>query len=163
MLFIIELGNKSWSIFPLEPFNAPDWACSILQTERSRTDAISVAPNLFKISLSFINITTYMHQGVLDGVTVLFSRRFWNASATKRLTSFFLFMKSPVLCWGENITFNQVAKFTVLLQRSPFLRNRLVFLDVSNPFLMRCFDRSGSTRSRSLTFLFLKTIDKSLL
>ncbi|MEG3591532.1 hypothetical protein V5I71_22120, partial [Citrobacter youngae] len=28
----------------------------------------------------------------------------------------FLFIKSPVLCCGENITFNQVAKFTVPLQ-----------------------------------------------
>ncbi|MGK3498124.1 hypothetical protein, partial [Citrobacter youngae] len=27
----------------------------------------------------------------------------------------FLFIKSPVLCCGENITFNQVAKFTVPL------------------------------------------------
>ncbi|WP_213063910.1 hypothetical protein, partial [Escherichia coli] len=28
----------------------------------------------------------------------------------------FLFIKSPVLCCGEDITFNQVAKFTVPLQ-----------------------------------------------
>jgi len=27
-----------------------------------------------------------------------------------------LFIKSPVLCCGEDITFNQVAKFTVPLQ-----------------------------------------------
>ncbi|ACI34926.1 hypothetical protein ESCCO14588_5607 [Escherichia coli O157:H7 str. TW14588] len=27
----------------------------------------------------------------------------------------FLFIKSPVLCCGEDITFNQVAKFTVPL------------------------------------------------
>ncbi|RJE93667.1 hypothetical protein D2188_27440, partial [Escherichia coli] len=30
----------------------------------------------------------------------------------------FLFIKSPVLCCGEDITFNQVAKFTVPLQLS---------------------------------------------
>ncbi|API06348.1 hypothetical protein BFL22_25010 [Escherichia coli] len=30
----------------------------------------------------------------------------------------FLFIKSPVLCCGEDITFNQVAKFTVPLQPS---------------------------------------------
>ncbi|WP_212740088.1 hypothetical protein, partial [Escherichia coli] len=30
----------------------------------------------------------------------------------------FLFIKSPVLCCGEDITFNQVAKFTVPLQFS---------------------------------------------
>ncbi|EFN6769166.1 hypothetical protein EIG57_20045 [Escherichia coli O39:H21] len=30
----------------------------------------------------------------------------------------FLFIKSPVLCCGENITFNQVAKFTVSLQNN---------------------------------------------
>ncbi|PSY88874.1 hypothetical protein C7B03_29055, partial [Escherichia coli] len=29
----------------------------------------------------------------------------------------FLFIKSPVLCCGENITFHQVAKFSVPLQR----------------------------------------------
>ncbi|MCE3121926.1 hypothetical protein LT612_02395, partial [Escherichia coli] len=29
----------------------------------------------------------------------------------------FLFIKSPVLCCGEDITFNQVAKFTVPLQK----------------------------------------------
>ncbi|WP_214281900.1 hypothetical protein, partial [Escherichia coli] len=28
----------------------------------------------------------------------------------------FLFIKSPVLCCGENITFHQVAKFSVPLQ-----------------------------------------------
>ncbi|ORS55207.1 hypothetical protein BHT55_24810 [Escherichia coli] len=33
----------------------------------------------------------------------------------------FLFIKSPVLCCGENITFHQVAKFSVPLQ-SPFIR-----------------------------------------
>ncbi|WP_311236039.1 hypothetical protein [Escherichia coli] len=31
----------------------------------------------------------------------------------------FLFIKSPVLCCGEDITFNQVAKFTVPLHTSP--------------------------------------------
>ncbi|TGG58190.1 hypothetical protein DAH18_25260 [Escherichia coli] len=31
----------------------------------------------------------------------------------------FLFIKSPVLCCGENITFHQVAKFSVPLQISP--------------------------------------------
>ncbi|WP_460217540.1 hypothetical protein, partial [Escherichia coli] len=30
----------------------------------------------------------------------------------------FLFIKSPVLCCGENITFHQVAKFSVPLQAS---------------------------------------------
>ncbi|EFF02203.1 predicted protein [Escherichia coli FVEC1412] len=30
----------------------------------------------------------------------------------------FLFIKSPVLCCGEDITFNQVAKFTVPLQQT---------------------------------------------
>ncbi|MDD8146777.1 hypothetical protein LAW17_22595, partial [Escherichia coli] len=30
----------------------------------------------------------------------------------------FLFIKSPVLCCGENITFHQVAKFSVPLQWS---------------------------------------------
>ncbi|WP_212738870.1 hypothetical protein, partial [Escherichia coli] len=30
----------------------------------------------------------------------------------------FLFIKSPVLCCGENITFHQVAKFSVPLQNS---------------------------------------------
>ncbi|MBY7612895.1 hypothetical protein K6714_22910, partial [Escherichia coli] len=30
----------------------------------------------------------------------------------------FLFIKSPVLCCGENITFHQVAKFSVPLQGS---------------------------------------------
>ncbi|OMG96431.1 hypothetical protein A8M31_13680 [Escherichia coli] len=30
----------------------------------------------------------------------------------------FLFIKSPVLCCGENITFHQVAKFSVPLQLS---------------------------------------------
>ncbi|TGJ47491.1 hypothetical protein E5P23_22050, partial [Escherichia coli] len=35
----------------------------------------------------------------------------------------FLFIKSPVLCCGENITFHQVAKFSVPLHRpSPTLR-----------------------------------------
>ncbi|MED8112140.1 hypothetical protein Q5439_16350, partial [Escherichia coli] len=29
----------------------------------------------------------------------------------------FLFIKSPVLCCGENITFHQVAKFSVPLHR----------------------------------------------
>ncbi|WP_214672886.1 hypothetical protein, partial [Escherichia coli] len=29
----------------------------------------------------------------------------------------FLFIKSPVLCCGEDITFNQVAKFTVPLHQ----------------------------------------------
>ncbi|EEV7095470.1 hypothetical protein C2372_22295 [Escherichia coli] len=29
-----------------------------------------------------------------------------------------MFIKSPVLCCGEDITFNQVAKFTVPLQTS---------------------------------------------
>ncbi|WP_214672435.1 hypothetical protein, partial [Escherichia coli] len=29
----------------------------------------------------------------------------------------FLFIKSPVLCCGENITFHQVAKFSVPLQK----------------------------------------------
>ncbi|EFO0548616.1 hypothetical protein DZI70_24615 [Escherichia coli] len=31
----------------------------------------------------------------------------------------FLFIKSPVLCCGENITFHQVAKFSVPLQFQP--------------------------------------------
>ncbi|WP_130061139.1 hypothetical protein, partial [Escherichia coli] len=31
----------------------------------------------------------------------------------------FLFIKSPVLCCGENITFHQVAKFSVPLQTIP--------------------------------------------
>ncbi|PCD47137.1 hypothetical protein, partial [Escherichia coli] len=30
----------------------------------------------------------------------------------------FLFIKSPVLCCGENITFHQVAKFSVPLQQA---------------------------------------------
>ncbi|WP_205715023.1 hypothetical protein, partial [Escherichia coli] len=32
----------------------------------------------------------------------------------------FLFIKSPVLCCGENITFHQVAKFSVPLQALTF-------------------------------------------
>ncbi|MFE8655943.1 hypothetical protein ABLC32_21575, partial [Escherichia coli] len=32
----------------------------------------------------------------------------------------FLFIKSPVLCCGENITFHQVAKFSVPLHRAIF-------------------------------------------
>ncbi|WP_213199742.1 hypothetical protein, partial [Escherichia coli] len=37
----------------------------------------------------------------------------------------FLFIKSPVLCCGEDITFNQVAKFTVPLhcEFRVFVRN----------------------------------------
>ncbi|MGS5099311.1 hypothetical protein, partial [Escherichia coli] len=31
----------------------------------------------------------------------------------------FLFIKSPVLCCGENITFHQVAKFSVPLHPAP--------------------------------------------
>lgn len=34
----------------------------------------------------------------------------------------FLFIKSPVLCCGENITFNQVAKFSVPLHTAKFRR-----------------------------------------
>ncbi|WP_213078428.1 hypothetical protein, partial [Escherichia coli] len=34
----------------------------------------------------------------------------------------FLFIKSPVLCCGEDITFNQVAKFTVPLQFSGYVQ-----------------------------------------
>ncbi|MCO4902690.1 hypothetical protein, partial [Escherichia coli] len=33
----------------------------------------------------------------------------------------FLFIKSPVLCCGENITFHQVAKFSVPLHQSFWL------------------------------------------
>ncbi|POO32416.1 hypothetical protein CTZ35_28155, partial [Escherichia coli] len=33
----------------------------------------------------------------------------------------FLFIKSPVLCCGENITFHQVAKFSVPLQSVLFV------------------------------------------
>ncbi|WP_212740883.1 hypothetical protein, partial [Escherichia coli] len=36
----------------------------------------------------------------------------------------FLFIKSPVLCCGEDITFNQVAKFTVPLHTVMSLRIR---------------------------------------
>ncbi|MCV7925509.1 hypothetical protein ODQ70_23645, partial [Escherichia coli] len=35
----------------------------------------------------------------------------------------FLFIKSPVLCCGEDITFNQVAKFTVPLQAKALMAN----------------------------------------
>ncbi|MCM4946281.1 hypothetical protein MMN70_23940, partial [Escherichia coli] len=35
----------------------------------------------------------------------------------------FLFIKSPVLCCGENITFHQVAKFSVPLQTRQYLRH----------------------------------------
>ncbi|QBO48384.1 hypothetical protein EKI55_28675 (plasmid) [Escherichia coli] len=52
----------------------------------------------------------------------------------------FLFIKSPVLCCGEDITFNQVAKFTVPLQtnmgstkngaRVPHVRNRFTSMDI---------------------------------
>ncbi|MCQ1962394.1 hypothetical protein, partial [Escherichia coli] len=38
----------------------------------------------------------------------------------------FLFIKSPVLCCGEDITFNQVAKFTVPLQVNTLLFNVLI-------------------------------------
>lgn len=34
-----------------------------------------------------------------------------------KICLFFLFIKSPVLCCGENITLNQVAKFTVPRQK----------------------------------------------
>ncbi|MCS1057664.1 hypothetical protein NXZ01_02085, partial [Escherichia coli] len=34
----------------------------------------------------------------------------------------FLFIKSPVLCCGENITFHQVAKFSVPLQLQAGIR-----------------------------------------
>ncbi|MDZ7064173.1 hypothetical protein U4Z44_19855, partial [Escherichia coli] len=37
----------------------------------------------------------------------------------------FLFIKSPVLCCGEDITFNQVAKFTVPLQSGSRHRCRM--------------------------------------
>ncbi|WP_343285913.1 hypothetical protein, partial [Escherichia coli] len=37
----------------------------------------------------------------------------------------FLFIKSPVLCCGEDITFNQVAKFTVPLQVVDELNTKL--------------------------------------
>ncbi|EEW6398775.1 hypothetical protein EU637_23880 [Escherichia coli] len=52
----------------------------------------------------------------------------------------FLFIKSPVLCCGEDITFNQVAKFTVPLQyaaitvfyhRAGFLLPALWFSDIN--------------------------------
>ncbi|WP_072165871.1 hypothetical protein, partial [Escherichia coli] len=36
----------------------------------------------------------------------------------------FLFIKSPVLCCGENITFHQVAKFSVPLQLAVFFLNK---------------------------------------
>ncbi|MDM6851793.1 hypothetical protein QUG20_23695, partial [Escherichia coli] len=38
----------------------------------------------------------------------------------------FLFIKSPVLCCGEDITFNQVAKFTVPLQHVGMIRRASV-------------------------------------
>ncbi|WP_249517129.1 IS1 family transposase, partial [Escherichia coli] len=37
----------------------------------------------------------------------------------------FLFIKSPVLCCGENITFHQVAKFSVPLQYESRLKGKL--------------------------------------
>ncbi|MGD3090585.1 hypothetical protein ACP814_24410, partial [Escherichia coli] len=38
----------------------------------------------------------------------------------------FLFIKSPVLCCGEDITFNQVAKFTVPLHKQGYFAGALV-------------------------------------
>ncbi|WP_214282614.1 hypothetical protein, partial [Escherichia coli] len=43
----------------------------------------------------------------------------------------FLFIKSPVLCCGEDITFNQVAKFTVPLQGEMMSR----IIAATGPFL----------------------------
>ncbi|TFX97945.1 hypothetical protein DEN94_24355 [Escherichia coli] len=50
----------------------------------------------------------------------------------------FLFIKSPVLCCGENITFHQVAKFSVPLQTS---RCSLV-----HKFTIRSSSRGGVVR-----------------
>ncbi|MDM6867367.1 hypothetical protein QUG24_26635, partial [Escherichia coli] len=36
----------------------------------------------------------------------------------------FLFIKSPVLCCGENITFHQVAKFSVPLHAAVYFQSR---------------------------------------
>ncbi|ELN4637860.1 hypothetical protein RZ721_002260 [Escherichia coli] len=35
-----------------------------------------------------------------------------------------MFIKSPVLCCGENITFHQVAKFSVPLHRAEIVMNQ---------------------------------------
>ncbi|WP_212738703.1 hypothetical protein, partial [Escherichia coli] len=43
----------------------------------------------------------------------------------------FLFIKSPVLCCGENITFHQVAKFSVPLQK--ILINMVIQAQVKIP------------------------------
>ncbi|MBN6379470.1 hypothetical protein JZM21_34165, partial [Escherichia coli] len=52
----------------------------------------------------------------------------------------FLFIKSPVLCCGENITFHQVAKFSVPLH-SPKVINRTVSWTgfPGNPYLQGWF------------------------
>ncbi|MGN3369052.1 hypothetical protein ACTFY1_18605, partial [Escherichia coli] len=58
----------------------------------------------------------------------------------------FLFIKSPVLCCGEDITFNQVAKFTVPLQwhRSA---------SVSAPYSERTTEMANGSKERLYVYL----------
>ncbi|WP_213061102.1 hypothetical protein, partial [Escherichia coli] len=44
----------------------------------------------------------------------------------------FLFIKSPVLCCGENITFHQVAKFSVPLQMDVTSRIFMILISLSS-------------------------------
>ncbi|APE93903.1 hypothetical protein FORC41_4076 [Escherichia coli] len=44
----------------------------------------------------------------------------------------FLFIKSPVLCCGENITFHQVAKFSVPLHDGDVKLNRALWVMAEN-------------------------------
>ncbi|MCM4858217.1 hypothetical protein MMN71_27465, partial [Escherichia coli] len=51
----------------------------------------------------------------------------------------FLFIKSPVLCCGENITFHQVAKFSVPLQSAEFYNPERA--SEMTPFLLQKSER----------------------
>ncbi|MHU45508.1 hypothetical protein D9I84_24345 [Escherichia coli] len=57
----------------------------------------------------------------------------------------FLFIKSPVLCCGENITFHQVAKFSVPLQTTRItFCSGLVFSPRHCPIFYLCISGKSS-------------------